>query len=79
MFVNGPPISSVLAAPLWTLEEYIGVREKLASPIPNPKITYSDTQFVTIDTLTRSESQESQGTTKTDRYVSSFIACWEYI
>ena len=49
-----PPISSVLAAPLWTLEDYAGVREKLARPIPNPNITYSDTQFVTIDTLTRS-------------------------
>ena len=46
-----PPIKAVFGAGIWVLEEYQPLREKLMTAIPEPKVTYADATFTTVDAL----------------------------
>ena len=47
-----PPISSVLKCPLWRLDEYQDIRERLKRPAPEVSITTGG-EFITIDTRSK--------------------------
>ena len=47
-----PPLRYVTESPLYVLERYSKVREKLATPVPTPEITVAEGGYRTIDTHT---------------------------
>ncbi len=52
-----PPLSNVLAAPIWAWEDYNNLRAKLKTPVPNPKVLESETAgYLTIDAAHRAVS-----------------------
>jgi hypothetical protein len=42
---------NILTAYFWEAEEYQGVRDKLASPVPSPVVEFSDAGFITVDSV----------------------------
>ena len=57
-----PPLPYLLSAGLWSLPDYTSLRQKLASAIPTPEVTYSDSGFLTVDALSKSATTGSQAT-----------------
>ena len=45
---GGPPLQRVLAAPFWTLSVHEDIRNTLARPVVEPKLSASDANFTTI-------------------------------
>ena len=43
-----PPLQRVLAAPFWTLSVHEDIRNTLARPVVEPKLSASDAKFTTI-------------------------------
>ena len=66
-----PPISNVLASPVWASDEYSTLRERLKKAVPCPSIVEGNADgYVTIDVSTGGVA-EDQASDK-DRYISLF-------
>ena len=66
-----PPISNVLASPVWASDEYSTLRERLKKAVPCPSIVEGNADgYVTIDASTGGVAEE-QASDK-DRYISPF-------
>ena len=65
-----PPIAYVVGSKLWADDMYESLRQKLASPLPEPSVvTSTETSYVTINAATCKLDEKVTSSSSVDRYV----------